>query len=89
MILNEKDPMIECFADADFAGSWDKQDPEDPENVKSRTGFIVRFAGHPIQWGSKIQELISLSVVRSEHVTSSRWMDGRNNGTPEVQGSLC
>ena len=28
-----EDPIIQCFADADFAGNWDKTDPEDPENV--------------------------------------------------------
>ena len=71
MILNVKDPMIECFADADFAGSWDKQDPLDPENVKSRTGFIIKFAGCPIQWGSKIQELISLSRWKQNALLSA------------------
>ena len=29
---------IECFVDADFAGSWDKDDANNPENVLSRTG---------------------------------------------------
>ena len=36
---------IECFADADFAGSWDKADSNNPENVLSRTGFIIFYCG--------------------------------------------
>ena len=68
MILKITDPTIECFADADFAGSWDKTDPEDPENAKSRTGHIIKVAGCPINWGSKLQDLVSLSTVEAEHI---------------------
>ena len=71
MILKVDQPIVECFADADFAGSWDKSDPEDPENVKSRTGFIIKFAGCPIQWGSKLQDLCALSTVEAEYISLS------------------
>ena len=66
-----EDPIIQCFADADFAGNWDKTDPEDPENVKSRSGHIIKFAGCPIHWGSKLQDLVSLSTVESEYISLS------------------
>ena len=71
MTLNVQEPILECFADADFAGSWDRTDPLDPENVKSRSGHIIKFAGCPIHWGSKLQDLVSLSTVESEYISLS------------------
>jgi len=71
LILNVQEPIVECFADADFAGSWDNTDPEDPENVKSRSGHIIKFAGCPIHWGSKLQDLVSLSTVEAEYISLS------------------
>ena len=58
-------------ADADFAGAWDRTDTEDPTNVKSRTGFIIKFANCPIYWGSKQQELVALSTVEAEYISLS------------------
>ena len=39
---------LECYVDADFAGVWDKQNPDDPDNVLSRTGFVVFYVGCPL-----------------------------------------
>ena len=72
LILNKTDTLIECFADADFAGAWDKDNPDDPTNCKSRTGFIIKFANCPIQWSSKQQELIALSTVEAEYIALSQ-----------------
>ena len=41
---------LECFVDADFAGSWSKADAENAESVYSRTGFLIRYAGCPVYW---------------------------------------
>ena len=71
MILDRQAPEIECYADADFAGAWDRTDTEDPTNVKSRTGFIIKFANCPIYWGSKQQELVALSTVEAEYISLS------------------
>ena len=34
---------LECFVDADFSGNWTAVDSEDPENVLSRTGYIIFY----------------------------------------------
>ena len=66
LILPTKvDPTLECYADADFAGNWDKTDPADAENVKSRSGYVLKFAGCPIHWASKLQDLIALSAAHA------------------------
>ena len=40
---------IECFADVDFCGNWDKDFTYiDPETAKSWSGWFVAYAGYPI-----------------------------------------
>ena len=36
---------LECFVNADFAGCWSQADADDPDNVMSCTGYIIRYAG--------------------------------------------
>ena len=56
LILDPKNEVFECYADADFCGLWDKDRAEkDPSTGRSRTGYIIRFAGCPIIWASKLQ----------------------------------
>ena len=50
----DKSKGLECFVDADFAGGWNAKDPLNPENVLSRTGFVITYAGVPIFWRSKL-----------------------------------
>ena len=65
---------IDCHVDADFAGNWDKSDPEDPSCVKSRTGFLITFADVPLIWKSKVQDHIALSTMESEYIALSTAM---------------
>ena len=65
---------IDCHVDADFAGNWDKNDPEDPSSVKSRTGFLITFADVPLVWKSKVQDHIALSTMESEYIALSTAM---------------
>ena len=53
---------LECYVDADFAGGWAKADASNPDNVLSRTGFSIMYAGCPLTWASKMQTEISLST---------------------------
>ena len=46
---------LECFVDANFAGGWTQADTDNPYNVMSRTGYMIRYAGCPIGWCSKLQ----------------------------------
>ena len=62
---------MDCYADADFAGLWGNEDPQDPICDRSRTGFVVNFANFPLLWVSKIQTSIALSTLNSEYVALS------------------
>ena len=37
----DKNKDLECYVDTDFAESWDSGDPDNPENVMPRTGYII------------------------------------------------
>ena len=58
-----KDKGMECYVDIDFTGSWDKADAGNPENVLSRTGYILFYYGCPVIWSSKLQTGIALSTA--------------------------
>ncbi len=69
---NEK--SFECWVDADFLGQYVKGAPDmhlDRMTAKSRTGFIITYAGCPITWGSKLQRECALSSTESEYLAIS------------------
>ena len=35
----------EVYVDTDFAGGWDSDDSSNADNVLSRTGFVICYAG--------------------------------------------
>jgi hypothetical protein len=61
----------DIYVDADFAGGWGYEDPNDPVCVKSRTGFVFEVMGCPIQWMSKLQTNIATSTMEAELFLSS------------------
>lgn len=62
---------LECFVDADFAGNYTKEQSQDPNSVRSRTGCVILYAGCPIIWFSKLQTEISLSTTEAEYIALS------------------
>jgi hypothetical protein len=58
------DPYFEASTDASFA--------DDEETHRSTSGFVVWFAGAPIEWECKRQPLVTLSTMESEYVAASR-----------------
>ena len=51
---------FECFCNANFSGNWNKSGAAyDPSTAKSRSGWIIFYAGCPIIWASKIQLQVS------------------------------
>jgi hypothetical protein len=40
----------------------------DAMTAKSRTGFLITYAGCPITWGSKLQRQAALSTAESEYM---------------------
>ena len=65
---------LECYVDAHFAGAWDKEDSDDPNNVLSRTGFVAFYARCPLVWASRMQTEIALSTTKSEYIALSTVM---------------
>jgi hypothetical protein len=66
---------IDCYVDADFSGNWDKVEaPNDSDTARSRTGFIITFAGCPLVWTSKLQTHIALSSTEAEYIALSTAM---------------
>ena len=65
---------IECFVDADFAGSWTQADSKNAENVLSQTGFVLMYSGCPVMWMRKLQTEISLSTTEAEYIAMSQSM---------------
>ena len=68
------DKGMECYIDADFAGGWSKDSPDEPDSVPSRTGFVIFYAGCPLAWTSRMQITISLSTAESEYIACSTAM---------------
>jgi len=62
------------YCDADFAGLWGFEHPEDPSCVKSRSGYIVFIANCPVLWISRLQDTIATSTMEAEYNSLSMGM---------------
>lgn len=62
---------LECYVDADFAGSWQHRSSSDPLSTHLRMGYVIMYAGCPIVWASKMQTLIALSTTEAEYIALS------------------
>ena len=63
---------FDCWVDADFAGNWHQHDAHiDPMTSKLRSGWLVKFAGVPITWASKMQTIIAMSTTEAEYIALS------------------
>jgi hypothetical protein len=74
LILDPQDrKSFEVYADADFCGNWNRPTAmNDVSTAKSRTGYIIYFAGFPITWASKLQTQIALSTTEAEYISLSQ-----------------
>ena len=74
LIINPKTPWhFDCWVDADYAGNWRYSDAHiDPMTSKSRSGWIVRFAGTPIIGSPQVSFLMcTLEIPQKNCSTSS------------------
>ena len=62
---------MDCYDDADFAGLWGHENPQDTICDRSRTVVVATFANCPLLWVSKIQTEIDLSTLHSEYAALS------------------
>jgi hypothetical protein len=69
----DQDKGFECYCDADFSGNWNKHlAPFDSSTAKSRSGWIVFYAGCPVIWASKLQAQVALSTTEAEYISMSQ-----------------
>ena len=57
-----------------FAGNWNAVDSLNPENVLSKSGYVIFYANCPIHWVSKLQSEIALSTCEAEYIALSQAM---------------
>ena len=67
----DKSRGLECYVDADWAGTWKKRSAHDPMSAHSCTGFVILYMGCPIIWKSSMQSLIALSTTEAEYIALS------------------
>lgn len=73
LIYTPKQKSFECYCDADFSGNWDATIAEfDGSTARSRSGYVIMYAGCPVSWGSRLQTEIALSSTESEYISLSQ-----------------
>jgi hypothetical protein len=72
IILKPTEQSFDVYVDADYLGNWDTETAtDDIDTARSRTGYIVFYAGCPIIWKSKLQTQIALSTTEAEFMALS------------------
>jgi hypothetical protein len=72
IICKPNQESLTCYADAGFAGDWLPEIAEkDSSTARSRSGYIIFYAGCPLIWFSKLQTEIALSTTESEYISLS------------------
>ena len=64
----DQSKRLEYFVNTDFAGGWSTEDLLNPENILSRTSFVIFYAGILIFWRSKLQTEITLFTCKAEYI---------------------
>ena len=71
---------FDLWCDQDFTGNWlPKTAHVDLSTAKSRTGFVITFAGCPIAWTSKLQTEVPLSTIEAEFIAVYNMRNGIDN----------
>ena len=60
--------------DADYSGLYNREPPESPTSVKSRTGYIISVGGCYVMCKSQLQSTIALSTSEAEYGALSQGM---------------
>ena len=65
---------MDVYVDSDFLGLYGQEPRTDPDNVRSRTGYVILLNECPVIWKSTLQEGISLSTMMAEYYALSTAM---------------
>lgn len=58
---------LDLYVDADFCGLFNVEKPEDPNSVRSRSGYIIKLSNCPLTWKSQLQNSITCSTLEAEY----------------------
>ena len=61
------DLELDLYVDSDYCGLFGREDPRDPNSVRSRTGYIVILCGWPMIWKSQLQTHLSQSTLEAKY----------------------
>ena len=64
--MSEDSFKMDVCVDSDFLGLHGKEDRADPDNVRSRAGYVILLNKCPIIWSSHLQSSISTSTMMAE-----------------------
>jgi len=69
IVFEPNNSSLELWCDADFSRNWRADTARrDRSTAKSRTGYVVKYAGCPLTWASKIQTEMVLSTTEAEFI---------------------
>ena len=72
IIFKPTGQSFDVYVDSDYVGNWDKETAaDDIDTARSRTGYVIIYAGCPIIWKSKLQTQIALSTTEAEFMALS------------------
>jgi hypothetical protein len=72
---NNKELVLECYYNADFAGLFAAEDPEDPRSTRSHTGFVNTLGSMMVVWwASCLQTETALSTMEAKYIALSTAM---------------
>ena len=75
LIMKPDKSGLECWVDSAHASEWsNKTASNDPSTARSRMGYIIKYAGCPMHWASKMQTEIALSSTEAEYIALSQAM---------------
>jgi len=73
LILSPTKASCKCWADASHTGEWARMNADiDATTAKSRSGYVILYAGCPLIWASKLQTEIALSSTEAEYIALSQ-----------------
>ena len=65
---------MDVHVDSDFMGLYGTEKKDDPDSVRSRTGYVIRVNKCPIVWCSKLEHSITTSTMMAEYYALSTAM---------------
>jgi hypothetical protein len=63
---SDQPATLDLWCDADFAGLWGREDPQDPLCVRSRSRILITYGDTSVFLSSKLQSKTAISTMEAE-----------------------